>query len=182
VSGQPPLDLDAVARLANAVRSRHCEPGADGLAYNLAQAALRLVAEVERLHADLAAARTISEHRMESAKAYAATVDILSADLRRIAAERDALVNLRDAAVAWREMRRGSPVRPKPESAALIAAVDALPPREGTAHRYLSTGCLHGEHDYCAGKTRQDGGAKEPAKCKFCEARCVCSCHGGSDD
>jgi hypothetical protein len=89
-------------------------------------------------------------------------------------------VNLRDKAEAWREMRRGNPVRPKPESAALIAAVDALPPREGTEHRYLSTGCLHGEHDYCAGKTRQDGGEKVPAKCKFCDARCVCGCHAPS--
>jgi hypothetical protein len=127
-----PLDLEAVARLANAVRSRHCEPGADRQSYNLAQAALRLVAEVERLRADLAAARTISEHRMESAKAYAATVDILSADLRRIAAERDALVNLRDAArglevVLGAAAGRVNLADIEHQLSALLAA---LPPRE----------------------------------------------------
>jgi hypothetical protein len=31
-----------------------------------------------------------------------------------------------EAARAWRGMRTGTPTRPKPESAALIAAVDAL--------------------------------------------------------
>lgn len=43
-------------------------------------------------------------------------------------------------------------------------------------HHYLSTGCLHGEHDYCQGKTGM-AGAKMPAKCKFCDARCECGCH-----
>lgn len=43
-------------------------------------------------------------------------------------------------------------------------------------HRYLSTGCLHGEHAYCQAKTGRVG-AKEPAKCKFCDARCQCGCH-----
>jgi hypothetical protein len=43
-------------------------------------------------------------------------------------------------------------------------------------HHYLSTGCLHGEHVYCQGKTGQ-AGVKVPAKCKFCEARCRCRCH-----
>lgn len=46
-----------------------------------------------------------------------------------------------------------------------------LPP-----HRYLSTGCLHGEHDYCKGETGAVG-AKQPAECKFCEAPCICGCH-----
>lgn len=31
-----------------------------------------------------------------------------------------------DAARAWRAMRAGTPTKPKPESAALLAAVDAL--------------------------------------------------------
>jgi hypothetical protein len=44
-------------------------------------------------------------------------------------------------------------------------------------HIYLSTGCLHGEHAYCAGTYRLDGGGKKPAQCKFCDTRCVCSCH-----
>lgn len=47
----------------------------------------------------------------------------------------------------------------------------------GGPHRYLSTGCLHAEHGYCAGETRADGGTKVPASCKFCGAGCVCPCH-----
>ena len=46
-------------------------------------------------------------------------------------------------------------------------------------HRYLSTACLHGRHDYCAGAARLDGGTKAPARCKWCQAACVCDCHGG---
>src|SRR3954471_10794324 len=44
------------------------------------------------------------------------------------------------------------------------------------AHNYLSTGCLHGRHDYCS---NVDGiaGSKAPAQCKFCAAPCRCSCH-----
>jgi hypothetical protein len=47
----------------------------------------------------------------------------------------------------------------------------------GQPHRYTSTACLHGEHDYCSGTTRQDGGSKTPAQCKFCRAKCLCICH-----
>lgn len=47
---------------------------------------------------------------------------------------------------------------------------------DGGPHVYLSTGCLHGEHAYCQGKTGQ-ADAKVPAKCKFCDAHCVCDCH-----
>jgi len=43
-------------------------------------------------------------------------------------------------------------------------------------HRYLSTGCLHGEHGYCQSNTGSQG-QKIPAQCKFCQAPCVCSCH-----
>lgn len=43
-------------------------------------------------------------------------------------------------------------------------------------HQYLSTGCFHGEHDYCASMTGLSG-AKRPAQCKFCEAKCICECH-----
>lgn len=45
-----------------------------------------------------------------------------------------------------------------------------------TVHRYLSTGCFHGDHKYCQSATGQSG-EKEPARCKFCEAKCVCPCH-----
>jgi hypothetical protein len=43
-------------------------------------------------------------------------------------------------------------------------------------HDYFSTGCLHGAHGYCASHTGLSG-AKIPATCKFCGARCRCSCH-----
>jgi hypothetical protein len=43
-------------------------------------------------------------------------------------------------------------------------------------HVYLSTGCLHGHHDYCHAMTGQQG-EKRPGRCKFCEARCICPCH-----
>lgn len=45
-------------------------------------------------------------------------------------------------------------------------------------HSYLSTGCFHGEHAYCQSMTGQQG-EKRPGRCKFCEARCTCSCHAG---
>lgn len=45
-------------------------------------------------------------------------------------------------------------------------------------HLYLSTGCLHGDHDYCAGRAGT-AGVKRPAECKFCRAGCRCRCHRG---
>jgi hypothetical protein len=39
-------------------------------------------------------------------------------------------------------------------------------------HLYVSTGCQHGVHDYCA---KSD--TKKPAECKFCAAPCLCPCH-----
>jgi hypothetical protein len=49
-------------------------------------------------------------------------------------------------------------------------------PPPGQTHRYLSTGCLHGDHGYCQNNTGA-AGSKIPAQCKFCAAPCVCSCH-----
>lgn len=46
-------------------------------------------------------------------------------------------------------------------------------------HVYLSTGCLHDDHDYCNAKTGAVG-PKAPAECKFCTAKCICPCHGSS--
>lgn len=60
------------------------------------------------------------------------------------------------------------------ELTASMAQVTAV----GGPHVYLSTGCLHGNHGYCQGKTGAVG-AKVPGKCKFCDARCVCECHQG---
>lgn len=45
-----------------------------------------------------------------------------------------------------------------------------------TRHTYLSTGCYHNNHEYCASMTGYQG-TKRPAQCKFCNARCVCPCH-----
>jgi hypothetical protein len=47
---------------------------------------------------------------------------------------------------------------------------------EATSHVYLSTGCLHGHHDYCQNHTGHSG-TKTPAQCKFCAAPCTCHCH-----
>jgi hypothetical protein len=52
----------------------------------------------------------------------AEAVSSLAAVIRSHAGWRDVI----EKAKAWREMRRGTPTKPKPESAALAAAVDAL--------------------------------------------------------
>lgn len=44
------------------------------------------------------------------------------------------------------------------------------------SHDYLSTACLHGLHEHCNAMVGY-AGAKRPAQCKFCDARCRCSCH-----
>ncbi|MGK5730210.1 hypothetical protein [Streptomyces sp. URMC 124] len=49
-------------------------------------------------------------------------------------------------------------------------------PKPASGHQYLSTGCLHDEHGYCQSNTGL-GGAKVPAKCKWCAAQCICPCH-----
>lgn len=61
-------------------------------------------------------------------------------------------------------------------------------------HRYLSTACLHGDCAYCVAPTvtregkwerlgpsysADEGEAKTPATCKFCDAPCRHHCHGG---
>ena len=66
---------------------------------------LTLLAEVESL-------------RRQVAEADGAIVQLV----RRV----EAMDELFRRAQEWREMRRGSPTKPKPESAALISAVDAL--------------------------------------------------------
>lgn len=65
-----------------------------------------------------------------------------------------------------------------------------------TAHRYLSTACLHGRHDYCNAPTVSRDGTwqaigpsysallgepKTAARCKFCSAPCECPKHADSD-
>lgn len=55
-----------------------------------------------------------------------------------------------------------------------VPDVPADPP--GGEHKYLSTGCMHGEHGYCQSMTGF-AGVKRPGKCKFCDAQCRCECH-----
>lgn len=43
-------------------------------------------------------------------------------------------------------------------------------------HKYFSTACFHGDHDYCKSMTGYKG-RKRPGQCKFCDAKCVCWCH-----
>jgi hypothetical protein len=53
---------------------------------------------------------------------------------------------------------------------------------EGATHLYLSTGCLHGDHDHCQSMIGNNG-LKRGAHCKFCDALCICGCHtAGSDN
>ncbi|MBB1252901.1 hypothetical protein H3146_05905 [Streptomyces sp. OF3] len=62
------------------------------------------------------------------------------------------------------------------------AAVDSLRRlvNEPGRHVYLSTGCLHGRHDYCQAMTGANG-QKRPGQCKFADEHgctpCVCPCH-----
>lgn len=62
----------------------------------------------------------------------------------------------------------------------LVAAAEAVRRHERggqpSPHEYLATGCLHGDHSYCAGTRREDGGEKVPQTCKFCGAPCRCPC------
>ncbi len=64
--------------------------------------------------------------------------------------------------------------KPTPDEFARFDA--ALSTLDAGTHEYLSTGCYHGEHDYCAAMTGHQG-EKRPATCKFCPAACVCPCH-----
>ncbi|MFD7661303.1 hypothetical protein [Streptomyces sp. NPDC059788] len=52
-----------------------------------------------------------------------------------------------------------------------LAAADTEP----SPHRYLSTGCLHGEQ-LCQSHTGLSG-AMTPAVCKWCKSPCQCPCH-----
>jgi hypothetical protein len=49
-------------------------------------------------------------------------------------------------------------------------------------HHYLSTACLHGQHDHCRSAVTADGQAKQPGTCKFCPAVCMClDCEHGTE-
>lgn len=55
-------------------------------------------------------------------------------------------------------------------------------PREDIVHVYLSTACHHDHHGHCSAPIRQDGTAKQPARCKWCPSPCVCPCHAETAD
>ena len=61
----------------------------------------------------------------------------------------------------------------------------AVCPAPVDSHVYLSTGCLHGKHDYCGSAAgRSDSGVtweKVPGRCKWCVSYCQCVCHGGGE-
>ncbi|MEU6057965.1 hypothetical protein [Streptomyces sp. NPDC047097] len=57
----------------------------------------------------------------------------------------------------------------------------ALGPDAGEHRWYLSTSCIHDEHDYCKGDTGK-AGAKKPAECKWCPSKCACPCHQDEPD
>lgn len=154
-------------------------PGAQGLAVIVGLRA-RLVAELDkaRTNADLA---RHPETRL-AGDGIAAGLEIAlayldRADWAQLHADQAAVARVRALAVRWRD----TPGRVR--AAAELAAVLDETPEAG--HRYLSTGCLHGDmqlpdgrtgHEYCQGETGAVG-QKTPAQCKFCAAPCVCPCH-----
>lgn len=65
----------------------------------------------------------------------------------------------------------------------LAAEVKRFRADGGHDHVYLSTSCWHDEHRRCSDDTATDTDGqsfrKQPARCKFCAAPCVCPCHQG---
>lgn len=51
------------------------------------------------------------------------------------------------------------------------------PARNNRLHTYLSTACLHDNHDHCRARENLQGEPKIPATCKWCGAPCICPCH-----
>ena len=62
------------------------------------------------------------------------------------------------------------------DTALILEALGEWAATQATGHTYLSTGCFHGNHDYCQSMTGLNG-SKRPASCKFCSAPCQCFCH-----
>jgi hypothetical protein len=59
-----------------------------------------------------------------------------------------------------------------------------VPSKMVQSHEYLSTSCLHHQHDYCQSVTGSNGTTewvKTPSSCKFCDAPCICQCHREED-
>jgi len=102
-------------------------------------------------------------------------VQLIVPELERAEA---AIARVRALAECWRYTgdRKEGPLREL--CAALAEPAPAASPAatQATSHRYLSTGCLHGQHGYCQAHTGLSG-TKTPAQCKFCQAPCTCPCH-----
>lgn len=91
---------------------------------------------------------------------------ILADEVKRLVIERDAVRNRVAGLEAWSN------------SIALLVPMEK--PVSDFQHVYLSTGCLHGNHEYCKSMTGLNG-AKRPGECKFCKAKCICACHPKED-
>jgi hypothetical protein len=76
----------------------------------------------------------------------------------------------RASAVPWTDVPE--------QNKALMTAVcaDILATNRRPVHEYLSTACWHGDHNYCKSMSGYQG-KKRPGQCKFCHAKCSCSCH-----
>ncbi|MFE7906455.1 hypothetical protein [Streptomyces albogriseolus] len=141
----------------------------------------QLYAQLDELHQEIAAAGTAladmarkrneQMDRADRAEADRKTLGQTALGYQQRAWDAEAAIRrvravLADpAALDWRQRTREALDGPAP------AATEAT-----TGHVYLSTGCLHGHHDYCQNHTGHSG-AKTPAQCKFCAAPCTCHCH-----
>lgn len=113
--------------------------------------------------------------------AHAQTIDSLDRAVRR-ARRAEAVI---EAVAEILADHNGDDWSRHPATEAVASAL-RLPPTptaatQATEHVYLSTGCLHGKHDYCRSHTGLSG-AKKAAVCKFCQAPCRCSCHQEQPD
>lgn len=95
-----------------------------------------------------------------------------------LALHRERLIAAIDEAIAGYAYDTANPVAAVIADAVLATAVDA----SNQQHVYLSTACLHGIHAHCQCDTSIHGTPKEPGKCKWCDARCRCSCHPWTTD
>lgn len=118
----------------------------------------------------LDAIMAVRDRRMEQLEAGRATWKAKAEEMER---DRDRLARILDSVRATAQAHlRGLDHSINPCASGVLADLEL----KGGAHRYLSTSCLHGKHDYCKGKTGAVG-KKIPAQCKFCATPCVCSCH-----
>lgn len=105
---------------------------------------------------------SLAEHFHQDIATVRERADQLAAELGEVIAQRDSgdlFGPSRETIDRWR------------------AVLDEQP----DGHVYLSTGCRHGDHAYCKNMTGMNG-AKRPASCKHCGARCICPCHADTKE